>query len=408
MSEPVPPMAVEVPAHSRSTQQWRTEWGPREDREFTSFEAYLPPMIAGLRVEISQHLAAQCESALNEAVRLDAEHGSRLRPLAGMMLRTEAIATSKIEDETATTEEYIRAMYGNMSNRSALAMVRATDAIDHIVDHGVNDDSLLVGHRKLMGPPNPLKPDSGEYRSVQNWIGGSDYSPRDALHVPPPPHMVHPLMEDLMVFASRDDIPVVPQAAIMHAQFENIHPFTDGNGRTGRALISALMRQRGFTQHVTIPVAAALAAQREDYFSTLWKYRDDGDAEPVISMIAASVRLTSEESRVTAERLEQMPQEWHEQASHPRQGSAGAKLLEQLTERPILSAQEVEEITGASERSASRAVTRLEEAGIIHEVTGRKRNRVWVASEVIGEIDGLTHRIEQRIRACPERHDSPG
>lgn len=117
------PTAVEVPAHSRSTQQWRTEWGPREDRQFTSFEAYLPPMIAGLRVEISQHLGAQCESALNEAVRLDAEHGSRLRALAGMMLRTEAIATSKIEDEAASTEEYIRAMFGNMANQIGRAHV---------------------------------------------------------------------------------------------------------------------------------------------------------------------------------------------------------------------------------------------------------------------------------------------
>lgn len=213
--------------------------------------------------------------------------------------------------------------------------------------------------------------------------------------------MVGPLMDDLMAFASRDDLPAIPQAAIMHAQFENIHPFTDGNGRTGRALISALMRQRGHTKHTTIPIAAALAAQREDYFSTLWKYRDDGDAGPVISLISAAITVTSKESRVTAARLEDMPAQWNDQASRPRRDSASGKLLRHLTLRPILSAHEAEEITGSSERSAARAVTRLEDAGIIHEVTGRKRNRVWVASEVIGEIDGLAHRIEQRIRTQP-------
>lgn len=392
---------VEVPAHSRVKHQWRTEFGPREDRAFTAFEAYVPPQVADLRVEIPQQLIADCDAALNEAVRLDAEYGSRLRSLAGMMLRTEAIATSKIEDEHASTEDYIRAMYGNKANRSAIAMVRATDAIEHIVERGVSHQSLLAGHKKLMGSPNPLEPTSGEYRTLQNWIGGSDYSPRDALHIPPPRDMVGPLMDDLMAFASRDDLPAIPQAAIMHAQFENIHPFTDDNGRTGRALISALMRQRGHTKHTTIPIAAALAAQREDYFSTLWKYRDDGDAGPVISLISAAITVTSKESRVTAARLEDMPAQWNDQASRPRRDSASGKLLRHLTLRPILSAHEAEEITGSSERSAARAVTRLEDAGIIHEVTGRKRNRVWVASEVIDEIDGLAHRIEQRIRTQP-------
>ena len=359
----------------------------------------MPPRIADLRVEIPQRLIADCDSALDEAVRLDAEYGPRLRSLAGMMLRTEAIATSKIEDENASTEDYIRAMYGNKSNRSAIAMVRATDAIDHIVDHGVNHKSLFTGHKKLMGPPNPLKTGPGEYRTVQNWIGGSDYSPQDALHIPPPPQMVEPLMDDLMLFASRDDIPVIPQAAIMHAQFESIHPFTDGNGRTGRALISSLMRQRKHTRHTTVPIAAALAAQREGYFATLWAYRDAGDAEPVISVVASATKITSQESQVTAARLEEMPEHWHDQASSPRRDSASGRLLRRLAERPILSGQEVEEITGASQRSAFRAVTRLEDAGVIHEVTGRKRNRVWVASDVIGEIDGLAHRIEQRVRA---------
>lgn len=395
----VDPTPVEVPAHSRLKQQWRTEFGPQEDRAFTSFEAFIPPRIADLRVEIPQHLIAVCESALNEAVRLDSEYGPRLRSLAGLMLRTEAIATSKIENENATTEDYIRAMYGNKSNRSAIAMVRATDAVNHLVDHGVNQQSLSTGHQKLMGPPNPLEPHPGDFRTDQNWIAGSDYSPRDALHIPPPPGMVEVLMQDLMTFASRLNLPVIPQAAIMHAQFESIHPFADGNGRIGRAMISSLMRQRRKTQHTTIPIAAALAAVREEYFSTLWRYRDDGDAQPVISMIASAIEITSKESRVTAARLEEMPEQWHDQASQPRNDSASGKLLRHLTERPILSMHEAEEITGSSERSAARAVTRLEEAGIVHEVTGRKRNRVWVASEVIGEIDGLTHRIEHRFRS---------
>lgn len=390
---------VAVPPHGRKSQAWETAYGPRADRLFKRFEAYEPPHIKDLQLTIPPDVAARCEEAMEAAVRLDAEYGSRLKPLSGMLLRTEAIATSKIENEEASTEDYIRAMYGNRSNQSAMAMVRASDAIDHMVQAGATEASLLEGHRTLMRGSSPLLHSPGRYRTVQNWIGGSDYSPRDALHIPPPPDQVPELMADLFRFAAREDLPALPQAAILHAQFENIHPFTDGNGRTGRALISALLHQRGYTRHTTIPIAAALAAVRDDYFETLWAYRDHGDAGPVIALIATATAVTSDEARATAQRLEEMPSEWSELAGHPRRGSTVAALLSTLTERPILSAQEAEELSGASERSAARALSQLEDAGIIHEITGRKRNRVWLAGDITAELDDLAHRISQEILA---------
>ena len=88
---------------------------------------------------------------------------------------------------------------------------------------------------------------AGRIRDMQNWIGGSDYSPRDALYVPPPPETVEGYLDDLIRFANRNDLPVLSQAAVAHAQFESVHPFTDGNGRIGRALINAILRRRGAT-----------------------------------------------------------------------------------------------------------------------------------------------------------------
>lgn len=386
---------VSLPAHGWLKQPWRSESGPVEDRQFTSFEARLPPLIAAEDIQLPPDLIEESEKALDEAVRLDAEYGARLRPLAGMMLRTEVIATSNIEGESASTEDYIRALHGNRSNRSAMAMARATEAIDHMVAGGVDEDTLLEAHVKLMGGQNPFT-QNGQYRTVQNWIGGSDHSPRDALHVPPPPAEVKPRMTDLFAFCRRRDLPAIPQAAIAHAQFENIHPFIDGNGRTGRALIAALLRERRHTRHTTIPIAAALAARRQAYFATLWAYRDQGDARPIISTIAQATRVTSQEARVTAHRLEMMPQQWRETV-RPRRGSTADALFAGLAENPLLSTADVERLTGTSGRSAERAVNSLEEAMVIREITGRRRDRLWVASAVIDEIDGLGHRIHQRM-----------
>jgi len=173
---------------------------------------------------VSGALISECETVLDEISRLDAEYGKHLAPLSGMMLRTEAIASSKIQDEHATVEDYLRAFSGNRSNRSALAMVHATEAIDHLLENGINKASILESHRMLMADAGLEAMYAGKYRKVQNWIAGSDHSPRGALHIPPPPGEVSRLMHSMITFSNRNDIPVLVQASIMHAQFENIHP----------------------------------------------------------------------------------------------------------------------------------------------------------------------------------------
>ena len=127
---------------------------------------------------------------------------------------------------------------------------------------------------------------AGELRTVQNWIGGSDFSPRGALYIPPPPETVPGYMDDLVTFADRSDMPALLQAAIAHAQFESIHPFTDGNGRIGRALINTILRRRGATTRVVVPLASALVARRENYFDALGSYRS-GDLAPLAASLCA-------------------------------------------------------------------------------------------------------------------------
>jgi Fic family protein len=165
------------------------------------------------------------------------------------------VASSKIEQIDAPFDDYARALHGNRSNPSAISMVASTRALADLigsVDGGrpVTLDKVLSAHRILMADDPSERSYAGQVRDMQNWIGGSDHSPRGTLYVPPPPDTVTGYLEDLVRFANRSDLNVLAQAVISHAQFESIHPFTDGNGRIGRALINTVLRRRGTTSRV--------------------------------------------------------------------------------------------------------------------------------------------------------------
>jgi Fic family protein len=195
-----------------------------------------------------------------------------------------------------------------------------------------------------------------------------------------------------MTFANRTDIGVVVQAAVAHAQFESIHPFTDGNGRIGRAVINTVLRRRGTTQRVVIPIASALVAQRNAYFEALTAYRE-GDAGLIVRSFAAAASIAAAESRTTAARLASMPQQWMEDAGRPRAGSATAKVIAGLLDQPVFSADEVELRIAGSTSSLYAAIERLQESGVIRPLTQRKRNQVWVAASLADELEDLGVRI---------------
>jgi Fic family protein len=137
----------------------------------------------------------------------------------------------------------------------------------------------------------------------------------------PPPGAVGSYLDDLIAFANRDDLPALVQAAIAHAQFESIHPFTDGNGRIGRALINTVLRRRGATTRIVIPLASALVAHRERYFDLLNAYRD-GQVRPLLVSFAESSRIVASESRITAAHISEIPAEWRERVGQVRRDSA--------------------------------------------------------------------------------------
>jgi Fic family protein len=337
------------------------------------------------------------DAALAEVVALDQTYGGQLEALGVLLLRTEAVASSKIEYVEASLDDYARALHGSRANNSATSMVAATTALEALLANTdararIEANVILAAHRDLMADEPAERAYAGRWRNVQNWIGGSDYSPRHALYVPPPPDTVEHYIADLLVFANRDDLPILAQAAIAHAQFESVHPFTDGNGRIGRALINAILRRRHATTQVVVPLASALVAHRERYFGLLGSYRE-GHVEPLISSFAAASRVAAAEARTSAERLATIPGEWADMVGRVRSDSATARLLSVLPSRPVLTADDAVSRLSTPPSSIYAAIDRLQDAGVLRPLTDRKRNQIWGASLVLDELDDLGVRI---------------
>ena len=392
------------PPHRFETVPWlqAQRGGTRADRTVAEITVAIPPTVAEADVSIDAALVADSEEALREVVALDTSHAANLGALGALLLRTESVATSKIEAIDASIDDYARALHGGRANPAASAMAAATRALEVMVGavgrrRRLDLADLTYAHHELMRDDLDERRHAGQLRTVQNWIGGSDYSPRGALYIPPPPDVVPAAMDDLVAFANRENVPTLAQSALAHAQFESIHPFTDGNGRIGRALINSILRRRGATTSVVIPLASALVARRDRYFELLDTYRR-GEVDSLISAFVEATRISAQEARITAVRLGEIPAQWADLVGGVRAGSAVARLLAELPTSPVLSSDDAVRITGGARSSGFTAVDRLADAGVLRPLTDRRRGQVWGAGLILDELADLDLRIAAASR----------
>jgi Fic family protein len=352
------------------------------------------PTIAQVRPRVPDAVAALVADASAEIARFDAEIGAELAPFASVLLRSESASSSMIENLSSGAKSIVLAEMGSTSKHNASLIVGNVAAMNAALDLAdrLDTDAILAMHRELMrGHADSI---AGRWRDQQVWIGGDSFGPHGAMFVPPHHTAVPGLMDDLVAFTRRTDLPLLTQAAIAHAQFETIHPFPDGNGRTGRALVHAMLRGHRLTRKVTVPVSAGLLADTRAYFDTLTVYRE-GDPGPIVQLLAQASLTAMANARQLVDDLRQIRTGWESKVK-ARKGASVWRLADLLLRQPVVDTPTVAQGLGIAADNAMRPIAPLVEAGVLTEFTGFARNRMWQSREVLSALDDFAARAGRR------------
>lgn len=388
----------------------------RRDWRGCDYEAYLPDRLVGQTIVLDGATAADVAEAESAITRLNVESKGLVNPeaMARLLMRAEAVASSRIEGLEVGGRRLLKAEAARRLGTAdeAAGDVTALEVLNNIeaMRWGVETlsradtitvDGLLTIHRRLLQGTR-LDEHAGKIRTTQNWIGGSDFNPCSAAFIPPPEKDVPGLLEDLCAFCNDDSLPAVAQAAVAHAQFETIHPFGDGNGRTGRALIHVLLRRRGLAPRVLPPVSLVLATWARDYVDGLTATRWRGRAgsrqaheglNRWIGLFAAAARRAVGDAEAYETRVVELQKTWRERLGRVRKGSATELLIESLPAAPIMTVQSAAALVDRSEQAVNEAIPRLLDAGVLRQTTVGRRNRVFEAAEVIDAFTDLERQL---------------
>jgi Fic family protein len=390
----------------------------RKDQRSGAYRSYIPDLLDERAVSVDAQLSRRIAEAEAAVRRIDGAGGELLASVSRFLLRSEAIASSRIEGVAPSAKQVALAELGQteqvrgISEQAQLVANNLTvvrDATTKLVDEAaVTVADIEALHRALL----PDQPQLHGIRRVQNWIGGSDYHPLDADFVPPRPELVGDLMADLVgCIGGAAHSPLV-QAALVHAQFETIHPFTDGNGRVGRALVHTVLARRGLTPIAVLPISLVFSTLRREYIEGLTAYRYDGppEAPPAVAVVRRWVATfveaaiaAAEQSHRIMDELQELRAGWADQvAEHrrakgqritPRSDSGTAKLLDLLPAAPVLTSNSVQRIVGLSPKAALDALAELQAAGILSRRSIGGGAHAYLADELLDLLTVAERRL---------------
>jgi Fic family protein len=372
----------------------------RAERTPCRFRAYIPDPLAVLELDLPASVAADLIDVEQQVRHLNENRPGlvNLEPLARFLLRAEAVASSNIEGLVLNVRRLARSEAAEREGvrvddavaKSVLGNIRALDEALRFTasTSPVTVDDLRSIHTALLTGTRD-ETWAGVVRTEQNWVGG--VSPCSAAFVPPPSEHVPELLEDLAAYLSGDQHPALLQAALAHAQFETIHPFAEGNGRTGRALIQLVLRRRGIATHVLPPVSLVLAARANDYVAALDGTRSDGPATAGIrdwlELFLSATGRACRDAGQFAQDLAALEAQWRESLGRVRANSAADLLVVTLPSLPVFSVTAAAATIGRTFQATSDAVERLRRAGVVRQVNLGKRNRAF---EVVGLFETFT------------------
>lgn len=413
-------MGVYLEAH------WEGNWDTpaRRDRRSGGYRTYLPDPLATRPLLLGESVARRTAEVERAIRSLTADPGTTgLEHLARFLLRSEAIASSRIEGLQVSPQQValveLSEIEGGLGWRASdnaklvanniTALRRAGEEL--AVAPQLTTADIVSLQASLLDNPRPHG-----LRDKQNWIGGSDWHPLDAQYVPPPADRVPSLMSDLVAYLKGAAHSPLVQAALAHAQFETIHPFADGNGRIGRALIHTVLMRRGLLRAAVLPISPVFLTRGGEYIAGLTQFRFDGDPKQppahaatdawlstFLDAVADAVRL----ARTFVDELSELRIAWTERLERrrvglgvrvtPRADSVTARLLDALSELPVVTAGTVQRHFRVSFQAARRGLDELADA----EILNRRKIERGTTAYLAGDIFELLTFAERRL-ASPE------
>ncbi len=374
-------------------------YAPATYRRACAYDAFIPDLLTSLHLSLPGSVAGVIADAEAAIQALNGHAHPGLAPLARLLLRTESIASSKVEGVQVDTRLLARAEVHNDTGQkappTALEILANIDAMQAAIENAIEQEridlpQIIEIHRILMAASE--RPEiAGQIRTQQNWIGGNDYNPCGADYVPPPPEELNPLLKDLCVFCNDEALPPLAQAALAHAQFETIHPHQDGNGRTGRALVQVILKRRNVAPHFVPPISVVLAQNREGYIDGLVAYRE-GNFERWLTVFAAAAARAAQLASRYLTQVRDLQELWRAQLSNHgpvRQDAAAWQLIEMLPGHPVITVPVGVAKVNRTKPAVNGGINQLVKAGVLRPLSENKRNRAWEATGLLALLARL-------------------
>lgn len=370
------------------------------------YASAVPARIHDLDVDLPADLAADAEDAAAALARFDSyarirlgQDSPALGPMSAILLRTESASSSQIEDLTAGARQIALAEINQSTSVNAamiVANVRTMEAALRLADN-IDERAVLAMHQELLSAQPGWAQHAGRYRTQLVWVGTSSITPRGASHVGPQPELIPAAMADLIKFCGRENLPVIVHVAIAHAQFETIHPFVDGNGRTGRALVHAMIRGKGLVTSTTAPISAGLLTRTADYMHAISEFQA-GDARPIIERFAEASRFAAHSGGQLVDSLADQLADARKRLAETglRRQAAAWQVLPHLIAHPVINSRYLQDQLQLTAPTAQRALVQLVEAGVLAERTGLKRDRIWQQGGILKILDAYAASLTRR------------
>jgi len=355
--------------------------------------AFVPaPLPAELHYDTALTLAlSRADAALSELAGL-----GRALPnphlLIAPYIRREAVLSSRIEGTRSSLSDILRDEAGAEVPKGQAADLREVRNYVTALEYGIQRlKSLPLSlrlvrelHARLMKGVRGAHAAAGEFRRAQNWIGPAGSTLTTAAYVPPPPREMQAALGEWEKFVQQHDaMPDLVQCALLHAQFEAIHPFLDGNGRVGRLLITLFLMERARLPQPLLYLSAYIEEHRRDYYELLQRVRTDCDWNAWLRFFLAGVETTAKDAVLRARRLTDLREKIRTRfAGKPKV----LALLDQLFINPYISVARAEKILGVSNPTARQAVAMLEKAGVLKEVSGRAWGKLYLAGAILEAV----------------------